>query len=196
MIPEKEFIQNLELTTQFKKVQGIVVECGVWRGGMSAAIADVLGSERSYYLFDSFAGLPPAKSIDGEGAIAWQNNKSSETYYDNCSAEMKWAQEAMSLSAGKNTCIIIKGWFNETLSKFDPNEKIAVLRLDGDWYDSTMECLNSLYPKVNSGGLIIIDDYYLWDGCAKAVHDYLSKNEIPARIKQFNNGNIHYIVKP
>jgi hypothetical protein len=70
---------------------------------------------------------------------------------------------------------LIEGWFKETLAGFTPEEPIAVLRLDGDWYDSTMQCLTALYPHVVPGGLIIIDDYFAWDGCSRAVHDYLSQ---------------------
>lgn len=194
MIPEKEFIQNLQLIDRFRTVSGSIVECGVWRGGMSAGIADVLGNERTYYLFDSFEGLPEAKSIDGKAAMDWQKNVHSQTFFNNCRAEIEWAQKAMKLSAGKDH-IITKGWFVDSLENFAPKNEIAVLRLDGDWYDSTMVCLVKLFPKVASGGIVVIDDYYLWDGCSKAVHDYLSKNNITARIKQFEGGNLHYIVK-
>lgn len=195
MIPKDTYMDNLNLIEQYKNIPGCVVECGVWRGGMSAGIADVLGANRSYYLFDSFEGLPEAKPIDGESAIAWQKNIHSPDYFENCKAEMSWAEEALQLSAAKNY-FLMKGWFNETLPTFNVKEEIAILRLDGDWYESTMDCLVNLFPKVASGGLIVLDDYYLWDGCTKAVHDYLSKNSIPARIKQFNNGNIHYLIKP
>jgi hypothetical protein len=90
---------------------------------------------------------------------------------------------------------MIKGWFSETLNNLRLEEGIAILRLDGDWYESTMECLTALYPKVNCGGLIIIDDYYVWDGCARAVHDYLSEKNLPIRIRQHISG-VCFMVKP
>ncbi|MEO8414423.1 MAG: TylF/MycF/NovP-related O-methyltransferase [Ginsengibacter sp.] len=74
------------------------------------------------------------------------------------------------------------------------NSKIAVLRLDGDWYESTMSCLKFLFPKVVPGGMIIIDDCHIWEGCTKAVHDYLSNFERPERICQFENKTA-YIIK-
>ena len=89
---------------------------------------------------------------------------------------------------------IIKGWFSETLPKFHINEEIAILRLDADWYESTMQCLKFLYPKVAKGGLIILDDYYTWDGCSRAVHDYLSAYSLANRIYQLEDGNC-YIIK-
>lgn len=194
MVPKETYLQNLNLISQFKNVKGAVVECGVWRGGMSAGIADLLGVSRTYYLFDSFEGLPEAKAIDGESAIAWQKDIHSENYFENCKAEKAWAEKAMGLSKAKDYSLI-QGWFEKSLPEFNCKEGIAVLRLDGDWYESTMDCLVNLYPQVVAGGLIILDDYYLWDGCSRAVHDYLSKNSIPSRIKQFNNSHLHYIVK-
>ena len=89
------YVANLCIVRALQSVPGCVVECGVWRGGMIAGIAEVLGPEREYILFDSFEGLPPAKEIDGEAALAWQSDKSSPLYHDNCAAEQKFAAEAM-----------------------------------------------------------------------------------------------------
>jgi O-methyltransferase len=192
MIPLKQFVENLEVADKFKDLQGSVVECGVWRGGMSAAISELCGTSREYYLFDSFEGLPPANENDGKDAIDWQKNKDSKYYYDNCKAEIQYARTAMSM-AGVKDAKLTQGWFNETLHTVDPG-KIAILRLDADWYDSTMTCLTEYYPKVVSGGLILIDDYNFWEGCSKAVHDYLSKNNLSDRIHQTANG-VAYIIK-
>ena len=193
MIPESTFVKNLNLCNSFKNIKGNIIECGVWRGGMIAAIAELLGNERTYYLFDSFEGLPKAQEIDGEAAIIWQNDKEAPMYYDNCKAEVHYAENAMKLASIKNYQTV-QGWFSETLPKFNASEEIAILRLDGDWYDSITQCLNYLYPLVAKGGLIIVDDYYLWDGCSRAVHDYLSSHNIPDRIYQLDNNNC-YIVK-
>jgi O-methyltransferase len=194
MVRANEFADNLILVKKFSHVPGIVVECGVWRGGMSAAIADVLDDDtREYFLFDSFEGLPDAKEIDGESALEWQQNTLDPRYFDNCTAEMGYAEKAMR-KAGCTNFKLVKGWFSETLPLFKPEKPIAILRLDGDWYDSTMECLVHLYPKVQKGGLILIDDYYIWDGCSRAVHDYLSRNSLADRIFQSKEG-VCYIVK-
>lgn len=192
MIPEDTFVNNLLLINKFTSVPGSVVECGVWRGGMSAAIAHMI-PDKNYYLFDSFEGLPDAKEIDGEAAIAWQSNKEGISYFDNCKAEMNEAEIAMKI-AGVTNYRLVKGWFSDTLPGYSFEEPISILRLDGDWYESTMECLVNLFPKVVSGGVIIIDDYYIWDGCSRAVHDYLSNNQIKDRIRQFNN-EVSYIIK-
>ncbi len=141
MIPEHSFILNLELCDAFRHVNGDYVECGVWRGGMSAAIAEVLGPGRQIHLFDSFEGLPPARDIDGREALVWQHDTTSAGYHDNI-----------------------------------------------------MICLDHLFPKVAEGGIVLLDDYYTWDGCAKAVHDYLSKTKSPSRLHQWNN-HVPFIIK-
>ncbi|HEU4718173.1 MAG TPA: TylF/MycF/NovP-related O-methyltransferase [Bacteroidia bacterium] len=194
MIPEPVFYDNLELAEKYDTGKGCIVECGVWRGGMSAAMGMLLGNEREIFLFDSFEGLPPAKELDGEKAISWQKDTSSPFYFDNCKASEKEAETILDRAGIKNRKLV-KGFFSETLPSFTPPSPISVLRLDGDWYDSTMDCLENLYKFVAPKGLILIDDYYLWDGCARAVHDFLSRHSLPDRIRQFNNGDLFYIIK-
>lgn len=195
MVTQRDYIDCLKLVAEFKNIKGSVIECGVWRGGMIAGIAEVLGKDRNYYLFDSFEGLPDAKEIDGETAIAWQADKDADIYYDNCKAEIEWAQKAMNLANVAGTTSFIKGWFENTVPQFKTEEPIAVLRLDGDWYDSTMVCLEHLFPRVIAGGLIILDDYYAWDGCSKALHDYLSKHQRAERIIQAYSSGCYLIKK-
>ena len=75
MIPQSEYLLNLQLAETAGGIEGAVVECGVWRGGMIAGIAEVLGSSRDYILCDSFQGLPKAQPIDGAAALTWQSDK-------------------------------------------------------------------------------------------------------------------------
>lgn len=184
MIPEATYLRNLRIAEHVRAVEGCIVECGVWRGGMIAGIAELLGPERAYFLFDSFEGLPPAREIDGPDALAWQAATESPIYYDNCRAPSKAAEEAMRMSGARQTKLL-KGWFRDTLPGFRPPASIALLRLDGDWYDSTLLSLNSLYPDVAEQGLIIVDDYATWDGCARAVHEFLARSSSARRIQRF-----------
>lgn len=177
------FWRNLRIVDSYRHVQGCVVECGVWRGGMSAGMAAVLGPERDYFLFDSFEGLPPATSLDGEEAKRWQQNVGCETHYDNCYAPIDFAQRAMEMS-GVPRYTLVKGWFEKTLPSFVPPAPIAILRLDGDWYESTLVAMESLFRHLAPDGVVIIDDYYTWDGCSRAVHDFLSRHQSTARITQ------------
>jgi O-methyltransferase len=184
MIGPLTFIENIEIIHQSRLIEGAIVECGTWRGGMIGGIASYLGSSREYWLFDSFEGLPKAsEEIDGEVAIKWQADKVSMTFHNNCTASESAAREAMNL-AGISEPKIIKGWFSETLPTCDFPSGIALLRMDGDWYESTMDILEHLFPKVSYGGLIIVDDYHTWDGCARALHDYLSKYSRTERIRE------------
>jgi O-methyltransferase len=187
------YIENLKLIERFKNVPGAVVECGTWRGGMIAGFTEILGDSREYYLYDSFEGLPDAGERDGQKAVEYQTEKNSDFYYDNCRAEMAFAESAMKLSAAKKYKLV-KGWFKDTLPGFDKSTNIAVLHLDGDWYDSIMDSLNNLFGSVVKGGVISIDDYGNWEGCTKAVHDFLSRNDRPEKIRYFNNA-ITYIIK-
>lgn len=181
-ISKNDFVVNILLTYQYRKVEGIIVECGVWRGGMLAGMASVCGSDREYHLFDSFEGLPKAKNIDGERALEWQETNR----IDNCITEEHYAQMAMK-KAGCNNVHIHKGWFEDTLGEISAESKIAILRLDADWYESTMQCFDALYDKVSEDGVVIIDDYYAWDGCSRAVHDFLANRKSTARLRQFMN---------
>lgn len=191
MIPRGLYKENLSLARRVT-IPGDVVECGSWRGGMIAGIAELLGTKRKYYLFDSFEGLPPAKDIDGATAVAWQRDTTSSIYYDNCTADIEDAKRAMELAGVPYECV--KGWFDDTVPKNSVGT-IALLRLDGDWYDSTMVCLKHFYPKVATGGLILIDDYPTWDGCSRAVHDYLSSIQSKSRISRGAKHGVAYIVK-
>lgn len=182
MIPAPTYVENLRLARSIAEIPGCIVECGVWRGGMIAGIAQLLGPQRRYHLFDSFAGLPPAKPIDGPAALEWQCNLDGPTYHDNCSAPREYAERAMRLS-GVTSYRLVPGWFNATLPEAAPTEPIALLRLDADWYESTIVCLQHLFPRVQPGGLVVLDDYYTWDGCSRALHDFLSQSRACERIE-------------
>lgn len=192
MIHPHTYVENLILAERVRQTSGCVVECGVWRGGMSAGMATILGTDRRYFLLDSFEGLPKAREVDGPAAIAYQKDTLSETYYDNCTSPPEFAERAMKL-AGVHGFALIKGWFEHTLPHFDPPEPIALLRLDADWYDSTRVCLEHLFPRVAPGGLVLIDDYYTYDGCSRAVHDFLSDHSAVERIR--TERNVCFLIK-
>lgn len=196
MISVQVYIANLLMAMKIrdKQIDGCVVECGVWRGGMVAGIAKVLGNKRDYYLCDSFAGLPKPNALDGEKAQAWAEDYNSPFYLDNCKAEITYAKQAMQL-ANIDNANYIQGWFENTLPKLKPKSGIALLHIDGDWYDSVLTSLNYLYKYMTPGGIILIDDYYLWDGCARAVHQFLAEHKLNLRIEQ-NFGHICSLTVP
>ncbi len=191
MIPWWIYIANLKLASSAEGIPGAIVECGTWKGGMIAGIARTLGP-RDYWLFDSFEGLPPVEPIDGPAAKKWQQNTTSRRYYNNCTASQADAAEAMRLSGTANPHLV-KGWFEDTLPQAAFPDGIAILRMDADWYKSTYQILDSLFPQVNQGGLIIIDDYGSWEGCHKAVHDYLTQHGRSESVQRFRQ--VYYITK-
>ena len=190
MTPESTYIKTLWIAHSRRHVDGCVVECGVWRGGMIAGIAELLGPARQYLLFDSFAGLPRAREIDGPALLGWQKDVDGGHYHNNCTASESEADAAMRMS-GATSYSLQKGWFQDTLANFTPPCPIAILRLDGDLYDSMQCCLAHLWPYTAQDGVVIIDDYDIWDGCARAVHEFLARQSSehkPARLRQFDNG--------
>lgn len=199
MIPRTAFIDSLTLTAaalvQLRPLDAAVVECGTWRGGMAAAMMALGGGSRRYHFFDSFEGLPPAQAIDGGSAIAWQKNPGGAWYFDNCSAsEADFRATLARTQVSLDRVSIHRGFFESTVPSAVTGP-IAVLRLDGDWYESTWICLEHLFPRVISGGLVLIDDYGTWDGCTRAVHDYLSKHSRPEPIERFGRSATVFIRK-
>jgi hypothetical protein len=174
------------------------VECGTWRGGMIAALAETLsgGARREFVLVDSFQGLPPAGEIDGAAARAWQDDPDAPDHHDNCRASREEASESMRMAGVDAT--FIEGWFDDTVPTYAAEEHpdIALLRLDADWYDSTIVCLRHLFPLVVPGGVVIIDDYGVgvFDGCTRAVHDFLSEFEAREFLRRTQHG-VTYMVR-
>ena len=171
---------------------GAMVECGVWRGGTSFAM---LLAQRAVagrvvcpvHMLDSFEGLPPAGTRDGPLARTWQAGERADDPDANCRAEeamVRAARDAFGFT--KDEAPIHRGWFRDTVGPLADRLRaaggIALLRLDGDWYDSTVECLEALLPVVQEEAVVIIDDYYAWDGCSRAVHDTLSRHDLAYRL--------------
>jgi hypothetical protein len=197
MIPRQAYLDNVAIAARVARDPALfndcVVECGTWRGGMSAGLRDVMGDHRTYHFFDSFSGLPPAKNIDGKSALRWQADTAAPTYFDNCTASEEEFRAVIARAGGSlSNCKIHSGFFADTVGTSDTGP-IAILRIDGDWYDSTMACLEALFPRVVAGGIVIIDDYGTWDGCTRALHDYLSAQKRPEAIERFGRSAVPYL---
>jgi O-methyltransferase len=190
MVPEHIYTGNLHLAATIKSIPGDIVECGTWRGGMIAGLADTLGPNRHYRLFDSFEGMPPAKEIDGKVALAWQSDTSDPYYHDNCRASEEQARRAMSMSVATDYTIV-KGWFRETLPVASV-APIALLRLDCDWYDSVKDVLDNLANRVVRGGLLVVDGYYAFEGCTLAVNEYATARK--GMLRQSRWGGVCHMV--
>ena len=173
-----EVLDNVEYCIEKCKEESILgdfVETGVWRGGaviLAYNIYKLTGQNRKVYCYDSFEGLPkpdPQKYPVDEGDRHWMDNMlkvSVEEVRENFK-KFKEADESV---------VFVKGWFKDTIP-LNNIEKISILRLDGDMYESTIDVLNYLYPKLSPGGFCIIDDYG-HVGAKTAVADYRAKHNI------------------
>ncbi len=166
-------------------IPGDIVECGVWKGGSMMAVAHTLrrlkDERRHLFLFDTFEGFPPpgSKDVSFEGETA-------EHYLAGQAREergSRWCYAPWGeVSAGmdrvgykKDHIHLVKGRVEETIPDQAP-ERIALLRLDTDWYESTHHELMHLYPRLSSGGVLIIDDYGHWRGAREATDEYIARN--------------------
>ncbi len=188
------------------KVPGAIVECGVWRGGCSLIMAEallVLGdTQRDLYLYDTFAGMTEptkedTKTTTGTNATAKYESRKSGEVVDWCYAPIEEVQNYVNEVAYPNEKIhLVKGRVEDTIGTDDP-KKIALLRLDTDWYESTKHTLEYLYPRVAEGGIVIFDDYGKWAGARKAVEDYfIEHGNRPFLMLETVSGNMVGIKPP
>ena len=159
-------------------IPGAIVECGVWRGGSTMAIALSLMHSNCasvpIYLFDTFDGMPQPEPADGTRAMkTWNAKRTPNGHSDWCLAGVDEVRRNME-STGYPGCYIhyVKGRVEDTLPDQAP-DAISLLRLDTDFYASTKHELRHLFPRLSIGGVLIIDDYGHWCGCRKAVDEYL-----------------------
>lgn len=166
-------------------IQGDFVECGVWKGGASMLMALFLkelgAGDRSIRLYDTFSGMTEPSDDD---RIAWNESPVLEKWNEDLRGEKNnfswWAVSRDSvwknmLSTGYPSGLItlVEGDVMETLPSMAPS-RIALLRLDTDWYQSTRHELEHLYSKLQPGGVLLIDDYGHFTGARKAVDEYFS----------------------
>jgi hypothetical protein len=188
-------------------IEGALVECGVWKGGAAALMAlanlEHGRTRREIHLFDSFQGLPEPSSRDGQHDIAKAQRLAGRSLdgsgalrpvgWDRASRE---DSEALLREVGYPLQHVHyhEGWFQDTLARSDFGD-IALLRLDGDWYDSTKACLDVLYPRVVPGGFVVIDDYGHREGCRAAVTDYRREHGIGEFLHHIDATG-RYLIKP
>ena len=172
-------------------IKGDLIETGVWRGGaviFMKAILDTYGiKDRVVWAADSFEGLPKPNSeiyiadkddkhyMTKELAIPLEEVKKNFKKYDLLDENVKF----------------LKGWFKDTLPNA-PISNLSLLRLDGDMYESTMDGLNNLYPKLSAGGFVIIDDWGAVPACKEAVMDYRTKHNIKEEIHNIDGSGVYW----
>ncbi len=169
-------------------IEGDFVECGVWKGGSAMAMACALQNQgvdnRRIFLYDTFEGMsqPTSKdrSLDGISAeILLKKSHKGDARSVWCYSTLEDVKSNMSSTSYPEENIhYVMGKVEETIPNHVVPEKIALLRLDTDWYESTKHELEHLFPRLQKGGVLIIDDYGHWEGCRKAVDEYLHTHNI------------------
>ena len=162
-------------------IPGDVVECGAARGGSAALMAltlQRLGASRKVWLFDTFEGLPAPTANDPDFEIA-------DLFTGTCIGtldEVRGLFQRLNVIDGVE---FVKGLFQETLP-VAPISQIALLHIDGDWYDSVKACLDHLYDKVVPNGIVQFDDYGYWKGAQRAVNEFLEQRGISAGLERLD----------
>jgi O-methyltransferase len=185
------------------EIPGDIVECGVWRGGsMQAAARTLIASgdtRRDLYLFDTFEGMPPPSERDvrHDGRPADELLAAAESREQS----MVWAMASLDdvrdgfakVPYPADRVHFVEGKVEDTIPARAP-ERIAILRLDTDWYESTRHELEHLYSRLSPGGVLILDDYGYWEGAREAVDEFLDQTGERLLLTRMASGRI--AVKP
>ena len=187
-------LENIEFCLdkiRVEQIEGDVIECGVWRGGATIFMQgylDIYGMKaRNVWVADSFEGLPKptlaqerkldiSKDVIPGLAVTKDDVENNFKKYDLLDHNVKF----------------VKGWFKDSLP-YAPIEKLALLRLDGDLYESTMDALNALYHKVVANGYVVVDDYGILPQCSEAVNDFRAKHNITDTIHKIDHSGIYWV---
>ncbi len=164
--------------------EGLVIEAGTARGGSAIVMAAAKAPEREMRVYDVFATIPPPTEADSEDAQERYRTiaegravaRDGQTYYgyrDDLLTEVTDSFARHDLAIADHRVALIEGLFEETLRVDGP---VALAHVDGDWYASTMTCLQRITPHLVPGGRIVIDDYHMWSGCRDAVDEFVAEH--------------------
>lgn len=179
-------LYNAVLSVVEKGIPGDIVECGTAHGGSAALmglVLESLGFPRELWVCDTFEGIPAATADDPPEAMA---------YTGQFRGDIEDVQELFRQLGILDHCHLIKGLFQDTLPTLGA-ERIAVLHLDGDWYESTKCGLECLYDKVSPGGFIQIDDYGHWAGCQKAATEFFLRRSFMPDLKYLDYTGVQFV---
>jgi O-methyltransferase len=188
--PRLSIIYDLAVRTSRDRLMGSYVECGVCNGGSGGVLGGISrrSPNRHVWLFDSWEGLPEPDSVDVDlrdvpgrtGMALGQEERARELLLDK-------------LGLTERTVHFMRGWFDDTLP---PNKAqigpIALLHLDCDWYKSVKFCLEQLYDQVITGGYVVIDDYGHWQGCRKAVDEFIEQRQLQVSLTSVDYTGVYF----
>lgn len=163
-----------------QSIGGMFVELGCARGGSAVVLASAKDRKRPFFIYDTFGLIPAPSEHDGPdvharyAVIASGNARGGggQPYYgyrENLLAEVVQTLTSFGLGPGENSIHLVKGVFSDTLRIQTP---VALAHFDCDWYESVKTGLGAIEPHLVKGGILVIDDYYTWSGCRRAVDEY------------------------
>jgi hypothetical protein len=184
-------LQHCVETALADDVAGDLIETGVWRGGACIFMRGVLAAHgvrhRKVWVADSFEGMPDTAAADNQV----DRKMALYQYNDVFAVSIEQVRENFRRYGLLDEQVeFLVGWFSDTLPTA-PIEKLAVLRLDGDLYDSTTDALRTLYPKLSPGGFVIVDDYKI-PSCRQAIHDYRDEHGIDDEIVPIDGESVFW----
>ena len=178
------------------EILGDFVECGVWKGGSMMAVEKELlkqkSTDRNLYLYDTFAGMTAPSEKDSSKFERKATQESFDSMQEG-NGTCKWCYSSLEETRQNVTSVgypeqrihFIKGPVEETIPQNAP-QKIALLRLDTDFYESSKHEMVHLFPRLVSGGVLLLDDYGHWEGQRLAVDEYLCENKIPLLLNRLD----------
>ena len=170
------------------KIEGDILETGAWRGGatiLMRAVLKVLNvTDKKVWVADSFEGLPKP-SFEADMGDKYYLFKGLNVGLE----EVKENFERYSML--DDQVVFLKGWFKDTLP-VAPIDKLSILRLDGDMYESTMDGLNNMYHKLSIGGYCIVDDYGCVPACKTAIEEFRAKHQITDEIHKVDWTGVYW----
>lgn len=179
---------------QARAIPGAFVECGVWRGGsvltMLLTLLDLGSTDRDVYLYDTFEGMTEPSDDDLSPDESWEQPPSGsalwpEVFRPELVSEEAVRQVLAQVDYPAPRLHFVRGPVEDTIPGRVP-ESIALLRLDTDWYESTRHELIHLFPRLQPGGVLIIDDYGHWHGAKKAVDEYFAADHPPILLNRID----------
>ncbi len=173
-------LASIVLELERDGLPGLVIEAGTARGGSAIVMAAAKDPQRPMKVYDVFGMIPPPTEQDGQDVHARYakiaggeaRGVGGETYYgyrDDLYQEVVESFARLGVPVADNAVELVRGLFEDTIVIDEP---VAFAHLDGDWYESTLTCLERIAPHVVPGGRIVLDDYYKWSGCRAAVDEY------------------------
>ena len=187
-------VQNCLESVIADAIDGDGIETGVWRGGtciLMKAFLNIKGSTKRLFVADSFRGVPKPDS-EKYPADAAEQRKEAFYLFDQLAVSLEQVQANFRrFGVLDHQVLFLEGWFKDTLPTA-PISKLALMRLDGDLYESTWDALTNLYPKLQSGGYCIIDDYGGIPACKRAVDDYRMQQKISEPITPIDMTGVYW----